>query len=142
MYQDIWTAAKGMYKLEPVVADGGELVLYAPHVKDFSDTHGDLLAEIGYHTRDYFTGQWDRFGHYPGGVLAHSTHLRGGGSWDASTGEHPRISVVLATSISPNAAPSTTSATWTRWPSTRPSGPATRTLWSCPKAGEVLHRLR
>ena len=50
MYQDIWTAAKGMYKLEPVVADGGELVLYAPHIKDFSETHGDLLAEIGYHT--------------------------------------------------------------------------------------------
>ena len=101
MYQDIWTAAKGMYKLEPVVADGGELVLYAPHVKDFSEMHGDLLAEIGYHTRDYFTGQWDRFGHFPGGVLAHSTHLRGGGSWDAATGEHPRITVILATGISP-----------------------------------------
>ena len=31
-YDDIWTAAKGFYKLEPVVADGGEVVLYAPHI--------------------------------------------------------------------------------------------------------------
>ena len=28
--------AKGFYKVEPVVADGGQVVLYAPHV------HGDL----------------------------------------------------------------------------------------------------
>jgi hypothetical protein len=30
LYKDIWTAAKGFYKLEPVVADGGEVILYAP----------------------------------------------------------------------------------------------------------------
>lgn len=100
MYPDMWTAAKGMYKLEPVVADGGELVLYAPHVQEFSVTHGALLAEIGYHCRDYFLGQWDRFAAYPGGVLAHSTHLKGGGTWDPVAGERPRISVVLATGIS------------------------------------------
>ncbi len=142
MYQDIWTAAKGMYKLEPVVADGGELVLYAPHVTEFSESHGDLLAEIGYHTRDYFTGQWDRFGDYPGGILAHSTHLRGGGSWDAATGEHPRISVVLATGISRERCeqhslgyldPATIDpAEWALDPDTL----------VVPKAGEVLHRLR
>ena len=101
MYPDMWTAAKGMYKLEPVVADGGELVLYAPHVQEFSVTHGALLAEIGYHCRDYFLGQWERFGHYPGGVLAHSTHLKGAGTWDPVHGERPRISVALATGISP-----------------------------------------
>ena len=30
MYHDMWTAAKGFYKVEPVVADGGQVVLYAP----------------------------------------------------------------------------------------------------------------
>jgi len=100
MYADMWTAAKGMYKLEPVVADGGELVLYAPHVREFSVTHGELLAEVGYHCRDYFLGQWERFADYPGGVLAHSTHLKGAGTWDPVAGERPRISVVLATGIS------------------------------------------
>lgn len=75
-YDDIWTAAKGMYKVEPVVVDGGEVIIYAPHITEFSYTHGEQLAEIGYHVRDYFTKQWDKFSHYPGTVLAHSTHLK------------------------------------------------------------------
>ena len=36
MYDDIWTGAKGFYKLEPVVADGGEVILYAPHITEIS----------------------------------------------------------------------------------------------------------
>ncbi|GAB4444322.1 MAG: lactate racemase domain-containing protein [Anaerolineae bacterium] len=100
MYDDIWTAAKGMYKMEPAIADGGEVVIYAPHIDEISYTHGKLLDEIGYHVRDYFLKQWDKFKHYPGGVLAHSTHLRGIGEYDAATGvESPRISVTLATRI-------------------------------------------
>lgn len=31
IYDDLWTAAKGMYKTEPVIADGGEVIIYAPH---------------------------------------------------------------------------------------------------------------
>lgn len=100
MYADIWTAAKGMYKLEPVVADGGEIIIYAPHIDEISYTHGGLLAEIGYHVRDYFLKQWERFKDYPGGVLAHSTHLRGTGTYDPETQiEAPRINVTLATKI-------------------------------------------
>jgi nickel-dependent lactate racemase len=100
MYDDIWTAAKGMYKLEPVIEDGGEVIIYAPHIDEISYTHGALLHEVGYHVRDYFLKQWDRFQNYPGGVLAHSTHLRGLGEFDAETGlESPRISVTLATRI-------------------------------------------
>lgn len=100
MYEDIWTAAKGMYKLEPVVADGGELIIYAPHIEEFSYSHGSALAEVGYHVRDYFVKQWDKFSHHPGGVLAHSTHLRGLGEYDAETGEEKaRINVTLATNI-------------------------------------------
>ncbi len=101
IYDDIWTAAKGMYKLEPVVADGGEVIIYAPHIDEISYTHGRLIDEIGYHVRDYFLKQWERFRHYPGGVLAHSTHLRGMGEYNAETGlESPRIRVTLATRIS------------------------------------------
>jgi nickel-dependent lactate racemase len=100
MYDDIWTAAKGMYKLEPVVEDGGEVIIYAPHIDEISYTHGALLHEVGYHVRDYFLKQWDRFQNYPGGVLAHSTHLRGLGEFDPETGmERPRINVTLATRI-------------------------------------------
>ena len=100
IYDDLWTAAKGMYKLEPVVADGGEVVIYAPHLTEVSYTHGELIDKIGYHCRDYFMKQWPRFKDFPGGVLAHSTHLKGLGEYDARTGiESPRIRVTLATGI-------------------------------------------
>ena len=98
MYDDIWTAAKGMYKMEPAIADGGEVVIYAPHITEVSYTHGKVLDEIGYHVRDYFVKQWDRFKDYPWGVLAHSTHLRGAGTYENGV-EHPRIRVTLATGI-------------------------------------------
>jgi nickel-dependent lactate racemase len=102
MYDDLWTAAKGMYKTEPVVAEGGEVTIFAPHVREVSYVHGRTLDEIGYHCRDYFVAQWDRFRHYPGGILAHSTHLKGRGAYDAARGvETPRIQVTLATGIAP-----------------------------------------
>jgi nickel-dependent lactate racemase len=100
MYDDLWTAAKGAYKTEPVVADGGEVVVYAPHVKTVSHVHGRLIEEIGYHCRDYFVKQWDRFKSHPGGILAHSTHVKGLGAFDAARGvETSRINVTLATGI-------------------------------------------
>lgn len=100
MYEDLWTAGKGMYKMEPAIADGGELIIYAPHVDEVSHVHGRLLDEVGYHCRDYFTAQWERFSGYPGGILAHSTHVKGLGTYDAASRvETPRITVTLATSI-------------------------------------------
>jgi lactate racemase len=100
LYDDIWTGAKGMYKAEPAIADGGEVVIYAPHISEISYTHGAFIDMVGYHCRDYFLKQWDRFADIPRGVLAHSTHLRGQGTYDAITGvENPRIKVTLATSI-------------------------------------------
>jgi nickel-dependent lactate racemase len=98
MYDDIWTAAKGMYKMEPVIADGGEVIIYAPHIDEISYTHGRVIDEVGYHVRDYFVKQWDRFKDYPWGVLAHSTHLRGIGTFENGV-EKPRIRVTLATRI-------------------------------------------
>jgi nickel-dependent lactate racemase len=100
MYDDLWTAAKGAYKTETAVADGGEVIIYAPHVAEVSYVHGRLIDEIGYHCRDYFLGQWERFEHYPGGILAHSTHVKGLGEFDrARSVETPRIQVTLATAI-------------------------------------------
>jgi nickel-dependent lactate racemase len=100
LYDDIWTAAKGMYKMEPAVAEGGEVIIYAPHIEEISYTHGHILDEIGYHCRDYFLKQWEQFQHHPWGVIAHSTHLRGVGTYDPETGEEkPRIKVTLATRI-------------------------------------------
>lgn len=99
-YDDLWTAAKAMYKTEPAIADGGEVIIYAPQIREISYTHGALIDRIGYHVRDYFTKQPDRFRDVPGSILAHSTHVKGMGTYDAATRiETPRITVTLATSI-------------------------------------------
>lgn len=100
MYDELWVAGKCMYKLEPVVADGGELIIYAPHMKEISVTHGANIERIGYHVRDYFTKQWDRFKQMPWGVLAHSTHVRGSGKYEDGI-EYPRVQVTLASQIPP-----------------------------------------
>ncbi len=99
MYDDLWVGGKAMYKLEPVVADGGELIIYAPHITEISSVHGALIERIGYHCRDYFLGDWDKFKDLPWGVLAHSTHVRGQGVMEAGV-EQCRIQVTLATGIS------------------------------------------
>ena len=85
LYDDLWTAAKGMYKVEPAVADGGEVIIYAPHISEVSYTHGADIDKVGYHCRDYFVKQWDKFKDAPRSVLAHSTHLNGKGRYDART---------------------------------------------------------
>lgn len=100
MYDDIWTAGKVMYKLEPVLADGADLIIYAPHIDEISYTHGKILDRIGYHTRDYFYKRMEQFRDVPRGILAHSTHVKGIGTYDlASDTERPRCNVILATRI-------------------------------------------
>jgi nickel-dependent lactate racemase len=145
LYDDLWTAAKGMYKVEPAIADGGEVVIYAPHISEVSYTHGHDIDKVGYHCRDYFVKQWDKFKDAPRSMLAHSTHLKGKGSYDADTDtETPRITVTLATGIpeercrklnlnylDPNDVDPKD------WSSRESEG-----VKLIPRAGEVLYRLR
>ncbi len=98
MYDEIWVGAKCMYKLEPVVADGGELIIYAPHIREVSRTHWRHIRELGYHCRDFFLKQWERYKHFPWGVMAHCAHLRGIGTFENGE-ENCRIRVTLATGI-------------------------------------------
>jgi nickel-dependent lactate racemase len=98
MYDELWVGGKCMYKLEPIVADGGELIIYAPHIHEISLTHGKLIRHIGYHCRDYFLKQWDRFKDLSWGVIAHSTHVRGIGTYENGI-EQCRVKVTLATGI-------------------------------------------
>jgi nickel-dependent lactate racemase len=99
MYDELWTGAKAMYKLEPAIADSGEVIVYAPHLDTVSHVHGKHIFEAGYHVRDYYLKQWERFKHVPLGVLAHGTHLRGSGTYEAGV-ERARIQVTLASKIS------------------------------------------
>lgn len=99
MYDELWTAAKAMYKLEPAMAVDGEVVIYAPHLDEVSRAHGHYIKEIGYHILPYFLADWERYRHIPLGVLAHSTHLRGSGVMRDGL-EKSNVRVTLASKIS------------------------------------------
>ncbi|HMP74471.1 MAG TPA: lactate racemase domain-containing protein [Kiritimatiellia bacterium] len=98
MYDELWTAGKCMYKSEPAVAAGGRVIIYAPHLHRVSQAHEQTLFRVGYHTRDYFLKQWDRFKSEPWGVLAHATHVKGIGTFENGI-ETPRVEVLLASRI-------------------------------------------
>jgi lactate racemase len=143
MYDELWVGAKGMYKTEPAIADGGEVIIYAPHLHEVSVVHGKLIRQIGYHVRDYFLARWDEFKDLSWGVLAHSTHLKGAGTYQGGV-EKPRITVTLATGISEQE---------TRALNLNYADPATidprsfagreaEGVLYIPRAGEYLYRLR
>ncbi len=98
LYDELWTAGKVMYKLEQVVAPGGTLIIYGPHVREVSRTWGRYIESIGYHVRDYFLAQMEKFRGVPKGVLAHLTHVKGTGTYSHGV-ETPDVNLVLATGI-------------------------------------------
>ncbi|MBZ0278105.1 MAG: lactate racemase domain-containing protein [Anaerolineae bacterium] len=143
MYDELWTAAKAMYKLEPAIADGGEVIVYAPHLDTVSHVHGQYIYEAGYHVRDYYLKQWEKFGHLPLGVLAHGTHLRGDGIYENGV-ERARINVTLATQIS-EADCARLSLGYLNPATINPDdwrGRESEGILYVPKAGEMLYRLR
>jgi nickel-dependent lactate racemase len=142
MYDELWTAAKAMYKMESVVDDGGELIIYAPHMDRVSQVHGEYIYEAGYHTLDYFLQQWEKYKHIPKGVLAHSTHVRGAGVYRDGK-DLPRIQVTLASRIPPEDCrklnlgyldPGTIEPS--QWMDREDEG-----ILYVPRAGEILYRL-
>ena len=143
MYDELWTGAKAMYKLEPAVAVGGEVVIYAPHLEVVSHVHGKHIYEIGYHILPYLLNDWERFKKYPLGVLAHSTHVRGSGSMEAGI-EKPNVRVTLASRISAEDCarlnlgyldPARVNVD--EWKAREAEG-----VLYVPKAGEILYRLK
>ena len=90
--------ASACTRLEPAVADGGKLIIYAPHIDEVSYTHGKVLDEIGYHVRDYFVKQWDRFKRFPGASWPTAPTSRASAATRTGV-ETPRVNVVLATRI-------------------------------------------
>jgi nickel-dependent lactate racemase len=98
IYEEIWVGGKAMYKLEPIISDDGEVIIYGPQIRAISFMHEKPIRKIGYHVIDYFTKQWERFASEPKLIMAHSTNVRGIGTF-ADGVEYPRVRVTLATSI-------------------------------------------
>ncbi len=142
MYDELWTGGKCMYKLEPAVEVGGEVVIYAPHLEVVSHVHGKYIYEVGYHILPYFLSDWERFKHVPLGALAHCTHVRGSGVMAPGGIERPNVTVTLASKISPEDCaklnlgyldPAKISPA--EWQNREDEG-----ILYVPKAGEVLYR--
>ncbi|MBN1553182.1 MAG: DUF2088 domain-containing protein [Phycisphaerae bacterium] len=143
MYDELWTGGKCMYKMECVVADGGELIIYAPHISEIAVAHGAVIRAIGYHSLPFFVNQWDQYKDYPWGVLAHSTHVRGIGTYENGR-EHSRVNVTLATGIPKDVCENINmgyrdpaSINVADWEGKEDEG-----RLYVPKAGEMLYRLR
>ena len=98
MYDELWVGGKCSYKIQPIMAEGGDLIVYAPHLKEISRAHGDDIRQIGYHVRDYILHRWEELRHMPWGSLAHSTHVKGVGTFENGV-EKPFCNVILATGI-------------------------------------------
>lgn len=98
MYEDFWTGGKPIYNVEPVVEDGGEVVVYAPHIESLSVTHEATLRKIGYHVADYYLKQMDKFDGISRAVIAVSAFIKGSGTYENGV-EKPRIRVTLASKI-------------------------------------------
>lgn len=98
MYDDLWTGAKCMYKCEDIVDDGGELIIYAPHIDSFSYTHGHIIEKIGYHVAEYFTANMDKMAGIPRAVMAVSVFVTGSGTYRDGV-EKRRVRVTLASRI-------------------------------------------
>jgi nickel-dependent lactate racemase len=142
MYDELWTAGKAMYKMEPAVAPGGEVIIYAPHLNVVSHVHGKYIYAVGYHILPYFLADWERYCTVPLGVLAHSTHVRGSGVLENGQ-ERPNVRVTLASQISPDDCArlnlgylDPASINIADWQGRKDEG-----MLYVPKAGEILYRL-
>jgi lactate racemase len=102
MYDEIWTAGKGSYKLQRpgVMAQGGEVILYAPHIHCFhSKPEMDAeIRQIGYHGRDYVVEYCERNPEFNKNVASHVINVRGIGRMADGVEEFP-FRVTLATQI-------------------------------------------
>ncbi len=104
-YDEIWTAGKGSYKLQSpgVMASGGEIIIYAPHINCFhSRPEMDFaLRQIGYHCKDYVKKYLESNPEFSKNIAAHVINVRGAGSFDVNSGkEEFNFKVTLATGIS------------------------------------------
>ena len=100
-YDELWTGGKASYKLGAIIEDGGELIIYAPHLKCFSRTHGNLIERFGY-------GEINRIKQLVACsdelrdnlcVAAHLAHVCYAGRKDESGEVVPKYAITLASQI-------------------------------------------
>ncbi|HEY8411475.1 MAG TPA: lactate racemase domain-containing protein, partial [Pyrinomonadaceae bacterium] len=100
-YDEMWVGGKASYKLGAVVEDGGELIIYAPHLTKLSETHGALIEKYGYAPLEVVR---DMLGASPElrenlCIAAHLAHVAYAGRTDEQGRTVPRYRITMATGL-------------------------------------------
>ena len=100
-YDELWVGGKASYKLGGIIEDGGELIIYAPHLKGISTTHGALIEKYGYapleQVREMVEGSDELRANLC--VAAHLAHVSYAGRVGADGRIEPRYRITLASAI-------------------------------------------
>lgn len=100
-YDEMWVGGKASYKLGAVIEDGGELLIYAPHLRSLSQTHGRLIERYGYApleaVAEMLAGSTELMANLC--VAAHLAHVAYASRRDESGRISPRYRITLATEI-------------------------------------------
>ncbi|HEU4769814.1 MAG TPA: lactate racemase domain-containing protein [Pyrinomonadaceae bacterium] len=100
-YDELWVGGKASYKLGAIVEDGGELIIYAPHLTKLSETHGALIEKYGYAplevVRDMLGVSEELRENLC--IAAHLAHVAYAGRVDADGKIVPRYQITMATGL-------------------------------------------
>jgi nickel-dependent lactate racemase len=100
-YDELWVGGKASYKLGGIIADGGELIIYAPHLRAISETHGLLIEKYGYAPLDRVREMVALSEELQANlaVAAHLAHVSYAGHRDESGKVIPRFRITMASAL-------------------------------------------
>src|SRR5881227_2934698 len=100
-YDELWVGGKASYKLGAIIEEGGELIIYAPHLRSISETHGLLIEKYGYAPLDRVREMVALSAELQANlaVAAHLAHVSYAGQRDESGRVVPRYRITLASAL-------------------------------------------
>jgi nickel-dependent lactate racemase len=100
-YDELWVGGKASYKLGAIIEEGGELIIYAPHLTKLSETHGALIEKYGYapleSVRDMLGVSQELRENLC--IAAHLAHVAYAGRLDDRGKVVPRYRITMATGL-------------------------------------------
>ena len=100
-YDELWVGGKASYKLGGIIEEGGELIIYAPHLRSISETHGRLIEKYGYapldRVREMVALSTELQNNLA--VAAHLAHVSYAGKRDAQGHVVPRYKITMASAL-------------------------------------------
>ncbi|PYR88381.1 MAG: hypothetical protein DMF84_28250 [Acidobacteria bacterium] len=101
-YDELWVGGKASYKVGGIIEDGGELVIYAPHLTGISTTHGRLIEKYGYAPLEQVREMVEQSDELQANlcVAAHLAHVSYAGRMSEEGHIEPRYRITLASAVS------------------------------------------